>query len=154
MKVELWCSWQGCVLVTVTEVLKYVPVPILFIHSGAACKDAAIIVYTSEYRLLMGLHRMSKICTDKLQGVNVCCSTRKIACCSMVLWVTAYRKSKCTKYQDIKLELQWGTPIWMVILLVTGKSPSYKSFHIHYVSLLDVIDFYNMSNNLQVSLGI
>jgi len=76
------------VLVTVTEVLKsvkYVPVPILFVHSGAACNDAAIIVYTTEYRLLMGLHRMSKKCTVKLQGLNLCCSTRKIVCCSIVL---------------------------------------------------------------------
>jgi len=62
------------VLVTVTEVLKsvkYVPVPVLFVHSGAARNDAAIIVYTTEYRLLMVLHRMSKNCIDKLQGVNL-----------------------------------------------------------------------------------
>jgi len=54
------------VLVIVTEVLrsvKYVPVPILFIHSGAVCNDAAIIVYTTEYRLLIVFNRMSKKCT-------------------------------------------------------------------------------------------
>jgi len=42
----------------------------------------------------------------------------------------------------------------MVIVLFTGKSPSYKAFHIHYVSLLDIIDFCSISSNLQVSLGI
>lgn len=147
MTVELWRSWQGCVLVTVTEVLKsvkYVPVPILFVHSGAARNDAAIIVYTIEYRLLMVLHRMSKNCIDKLQGVNLWCSTKKIVYCSIVLWHTAYRKSKCTKYP---CPSEW----WLSYSLA---NPSYKSFHIHYVSLLDVIDFCCLSSNLQVSVGI
>ena len=106
MTAELCCSWQDCVLVTVTEVLKsvkYVSVPTLFIHNGAACDDSAIIVYTTEYRLLMVFYRMNKKCTDKLQGVNLCCSSRNgvvwtETCCSIVFWVTAYRKSNCIKY--------------------------------------------------------
>ena len=131
--------------------LKYVPVPISFVHSGAARNDAAIIVYTTEYRLLVVLHRMSKNCTDKLQGVNLWCSTRKTVCCILCCEL---QPTENQNVQNIQLELQWRMPIWMVIVLFTGKSLSYKSFDIHYVSFLDVIDFCCISNNLQVSLGI
>jgi len=72
-----------------------------------------------------GLVQDEQKCTDKLQGVNLYCSTRKSVCCSIVLWVTAYRKSKCTKYPvwismgDAHLNgdslIHWQIPVIQII---------------------------------------
>jgi hypothetical protein len=56
------------------------------------------LLFTQLHIHCYGLIQDEQKCTDKLQGVNLCCTTRKSVCCKIVLRVTAYRKSKCTKY--------------------------------------------------------